>query len=397
MVQNGCATNGVPQPVNGNGELHVFDFIAELWKNRLIVAFCLSVSICVALVTQYTTPKLYVATALIMPPKADGSSSLTAKMAALNEVVPGGLPGAKSANEVYLDILRSQRAADAIIDKFSLMKRYGIRTKDEARSRLRENSRFALTAGQLINITFVDTDPNAAADMANAYADVLRVIDQEINVSKAACERRFLDERISEVEKDLYGVHEAMLAFQQEHRIISVGEGLKATATVMGELEAERQAKEIRLQVLETVYAQGNPEVEILRAELKGFDTKLKELASNGVKDGGVGKSEWLFPAVEKAPALALEQLELERKLKLQANLYELLTTQRELVRINEAREMSTMQVISPAMAPDTPINLGFYMRFLLWCAAGAAVSAGVVAVKVSLEAYRARSFGARL
>jgi uncharacterized protein involved in exopolysaccharide biosynthesis len=399
MTQNGGATNGMLSPVNGVGELHIFDFLAELWKNKLIIAVCVLVSICAALAVHCTAPKVYVATALIMPPKTDGSSSLTTRMAALNEAVPMGLPNMKSANEVYLDILKSQRASDAIIDRFSLMKRYGVLTKDDARGQLKQNSQFTLTGGQLISITFVDTDPETVAKIANAYADVLRAIDREVNVSKAASERRFLDDRIMEVEKDLHDAQEAMRVFQQKHRIIRVDDGLKATATVMAELEAERQAKEIHLHVLETVYAQNNPEIDILRAELKGFDARLKDLAANGVRDGsdGSGESQWLFPAVEEAPALALEQLELERKLKLQATLYELLTTQRELVRVNEARELSTIQVISPATPPDSSISMSLYARLLLWCAAGAAVSVGVIAVKVSLETYRARPLGARL
>jgi uncharacterized protein involved in exopolysaccharide biosynthesis len=252
------------------------------------------------------------------------------------------------------------------------MDRYGASSRVKARRSLAGTSAFEVTKSGLIGITVTDKVPQAAADMANAYVEVLGELDRKLSIGKAGRERLFLDERVVEIEKDLKVAQEAFKAFQEKHRIVRVDEGLQASATVMAELEARRMAKEIEAQVLETVYSKSSPQVTILREEVKRLDEKLKEVSRQGVRLGGDQEgSQWLFPAVEKVPALALEQLDLERRLRLHAELYKLLVTQRELARINEAKERSTVQVVSAATAPDRPAGLGALAKVFLGAVVG--------------------------
>jgi len=338
-------------------ELTLADYAVILWRRRKLVLACMAAAAVLAAIAHLVLPSKYEATALILPPQEEGTESLAAKLAGLSDSLPLGVPGIKAPAERYVDILKSEKVADAIADRFG---------RNPGR-----RSVFEVTKGGLISIIVTDRKPETAAKRANAYAEVLGQIVSELNVGKAGRERRFLDERLTEVEKDLKVAQEAWKAFQEKHRIVAVDEGLKATATVIAELEARRIAKDIEVQVLETVYSKASPQVTILREEIKRLDEKLKEVSKQGVRPSGAEGSQWLFPAIEKVPALALEQLDLDRRLKLQVELYKLLVTQRELARISEAKERSTLQVVSPATAPRRPAGLGALANVLLGAAVG--------------------------
>jgi len=357
------------------GELTLLDYALIVWKRRKLVGAVTLAAALAGAVAHLALPRQYEAAALILPPQEDGNEGMAAKLAGLSGDLPLGMLGIKAPAERYVDILKSQKVADAIIERFGLMARYGAKSRVNARQKLADRSGFRVTKGSLISISAIDKEPETAAQMANAYAEVLGQIDQEINVGKAGRERRFLDERLVQVEKDLRTAQEAWKAFQEKHRIVRVDEGLQASATVMAELEARRIAKEIEAQVLETVYSKTSPQVTILREEVKRLDEKLKDISRQGVRPGGDEgtTSQWLFPAVEKVPALALEQMDLERRLRLHTEVCKLLVTQRELARINEAKERSTLQMVAPATAPDRPVGMGLLRRVVLFAAAGLA------------------------
>ncbi len=382
-----------PRPTTGrrpDDELTLADYIAIVWRRRKLVLACAVTGLIVAAVAHFVLPAKYEATALILPPQGDeGSSGMAAKLAGLSDSLPVGLLGVKSPEERYVDILTSQRVADAMAEKFSLMERYGTESRVKVRENLAKRSGFDSTKGGMISITVTDRDPETAAKMANTYGDILGEIDGELNVGKAGRERRFLDERLVAVEKDLKAAQEAWKAFQEKHRIVAVDEGLKATATVMAELEARRMAKEIEVQVLETAYSKTSPQVEMARTELRKLEEKLRDVSQHGVRPASSSPSnpppstlhpqpdgeasQWLFPAVEKVPELAMEQMDLERRLRLHGELYKLLVTQREMTRISEAKERSTVQVVAAATAPDRRAGMGGGARIFVGIGIGLA------------------------
>lgn len=364
------------------------DCAAIVWKRKLFVLACAVIFGLGTAVVHFVQPREYEAGVLLQPPR--GKGGLSAKLASLGGELPISIPGMESPAERYVDILKSRRATDAAIEQFDLMRRYGASTRSDTRAALAERVTVTLTKGELIAITVVDEEPQEAARIANGFAALLDKIEREINVGQAGRQRRFLDERLAQVEKDLKAAQEAGKAFQQKHKIVRVDEGLRATATVIAELEAERIAKEIRLQVLETIYSKSNPQVEVLRAEVKKLNEKIGELARKGIRAGGAGGDEpqWLFPAIEKVPALAMEQLDLDRRLRLQGELYKLLVTQREMARIEEAKEVSGVMVISPAMPPDSPTGRGLLTKLLIGMASGLFLS-GVMVCFISLSARR--------
>ena len=350
-------------PKAGPSELTLVEAVAILRRRWRLVLGGAAAAAVVAAVAHFVLPAKYEATALLLPPKSDSHVALSAQLAQMASILPVSILGTTSSSR-YVDILESTRASDALIDRFELLDRYGTEYRADAREKLDRRADFEITKGDLIRISVRDTDPRTAADMANHYVQILGEIERELFIGSAGRERRFLEARVAEAEGELLAAQKALQEFQEEHKIIGTGHGLHATATLLGQLEAERTGREIELRVLLTSRSEASPQVQRLKEGIRGLSERIRELtetAGAGGREGGEageGKAQakWLFPKASSVPELALQELALERRLAMRAKLYELLSTQRELAGISEARERSTIQVVAPVTVPDRPV-----------------------------------------
>jgi len=366
-----------------------------MWR---LIAACAAAVALAAVVAHLALPKKYEASALVMPPKDASGSSLAARLGQFANALPFVLPGASVPAERYVDVLKSDRVSDAVIDRFGLMERYGTTYRSAARKKLAKSAEFEVTKGNLICVTVTDADPQRAADIANRFVDMLGEVECNLGVESAGRQRKFLDERIQDAQANLCTAQRAWEGFQEQHRIVRVDEGLRASATVLGELAAQRISREISLQVALTSLSEASPLVQSLREEVRRLTEKIDEITKEGLRAGALAPSagpgeggssgahggdervsQWLFPPVSEVPALALRQMELERELALQLKLYELLVTQRELAGIEEARSRTSMIVVSPATPPDRPAGLGLAGSFALAFVAGTLSVSGVL------------------
>src|SRR5207244_12647180 len=60
-----------------------------------------------------------------------------------------------------------------------------------------------------------------------------------------------------------------------------------------------------------------------------------------------------LYPTIRKLPLLVVQCTDLYRRVKIQETVYELLNQQYELARIQEAKEIPTVNVVDPADLPE--------------------------------------------
>jgi hypothetical protein len=72
-------------------------------------------------------------------------------------------------------------------------------------------------------------------------------------------------------------------------------------------------------------------------------------LDADNVKD----QNTELYPSIRKLPLLGVEWADLYRRMKIQETVYELLNQQYELARIQEAKEIPTVNVVDPADLPE--------------------------------------------
>jgi uncharacterized protein involved in exopolysaccharide biosynthesis len=119
-------------------------------------------------------------------------------------------------------------------------------------------------------------------------------------------------------------------------------------------LQGQMMAAQSELQSLSQIYTNNNVRVRALQARVDELKRQLKELGGtdSSLVSEATSSSE-LYPSIRKLPLLGVQWADLYRRMKVQETVYDLLTQQYELARIQEAKEIPTVNVIDPANVPE--------------------------------------------
>jgi G-rich domain on putative tyrosine kinase len=110
-------------------------------------------------------------------------------------------------------------------------------------------------------------------------------------------------------------------------------------------------AAQSELSGLQQIYTDNNVRVRAVQARVNELQKKLNEIGSAGTPGGSQGENS-LYPSIRKLPLLGVTYADLYRQTKIQETVYELLTQQYELAKVQEAKEIPTVKVLDPAIVP---------------------------------------------
>lgn len=361
-----------------------------LWDRRRMLFRAGLAGLAVSTLVAFLIPKSYTSTAQLMPPDSQSTSSMAmTMMAAMATKTGGGLTGVagdllglKSSGALFVGVLRSETSQDRIIKQFDLQKVYRTRLLVDARKKLDENTAISEDRKSgIISISATDHNPERAATIANAYVDELNELVAQLSTSAAHRERVFLEERLRVVKRDLddasnqlaqYSSKKGTLDIQTEGRAM-----LEAASRVAGELIAAQSA----LEGLRQIYTDSNSRVKSMSARVAELRKQLEKLGGtepssertppNEVSsadpppgqlsnvtghgadppDGNAGSLP--FPTIRELPLVGAKWSDYYRHAKIQETVFELLTEQYELAKVQEAKETPSVKVLDPGRVPE--------------------------------------------
>jgi len=95
------------------------------------------------------------------------------------------------------------------------------------------------------------------------------------------------------------------------------------------------------------MYSDDNVRVREARARIDELQSQLRKMGGIGGKvDGADQKSDQLYPSIRELPILGVTYSDLSRQLAMQEGIYEILTKQYELAKVEEAKEIPTIKVL---------------------------------------------------
>jgi capsule polysaccharide export protein KpsE/RkpR len=335
-----------------------------------------------SLLIAFTLPKRYKSSARIMPPS--GSNIGTAMLAALAGRalggfsgignLAGGLFGGNNTSALFVDLLRSGTISGHLIDRFDLQRIYHKRYRvDTAKYLAHHTAIIDDKKTGVITVTVDDTDPRRARDLAQAYLDQLNLLVNHTGASSAHQERVFIEKRLTKVKADLEDAQQRMSVFSSTHATVDIKEQTRAMVDAGAKLQAQMIVEESSLNSLRQIYGDQNVRVRAAQAriavlqkqlsKMSGSSAPLTESASEESSGDINGDASELYPPLRQLPRLAVPYSNLYRQVQIQEAVFELLTQQYELARIQEAKDVPVVSVID---APGIPEKKSFPPRLLL-------------------------------
>ena len=320
-------------------------------EKKLILQVTMGATILAAIMV-FIIPKSYTATATILPPQQNQSvlSAMMGQLAGTQSLDLRDL-GLKNPSDVFVAMLKSRTVEDALINRFDLRKVYGVKSYQDARKKLEKRSEIDPEKEGLISIAVTDRDPRRAADIANAWVEELRALNQNLALTEAAQRRAFFEQKLVAERNALSQAELALQQIEQQTGIIQPDAQTRALIGEVAEVRAQIAAKEVQLQSMGSYATPNNPDVKRVETELAKLRAQFASLsrtqAAAAPSEGNVQ-----VPTGRVAGA-GLEYLQAARELKYHESLYDFLSRQLEAARIDEAKSAVVVQVVDKAVEPE--------------------------------------------
>jgi capsule polysaccharide export protein KpsE/RkpR len=342
------------------------DTLERLWNRRRRISLwvALGFAISIVFVTKYCR---FEGTVQLMPP--DGASSglssqvlpMLSKMSGLPNMAGGGLGslagdflGGKSSGALFSKVLGSRTIQDSLVERFQLRQRYWRRYNEDARKILDSNTKIEEDKKSgVLTIIVRDADSKMAKDLANAYVEELDKVIARVSTSSARRERMFIELRLADEKKALEEAEQRFSQFSSSSMALDVPQQIRVTVESAARLQGELIAARAELEGLRQIYSPENTRVLTLTARVAELERQLRRINSGRADPGGTQDPTFPYPSVKNLPMLGVKWADLYRDSKVHETVFEMLTQQYEIARIQEAKEIPTVKVLDAAILPE--------------------------------------------
>lgn len=350
-----------------------------MWDQRaFILQWCVR-GLLIATVMAVLVPNRYSATTRLMPPESSGGSGMAMISALAGKAGTPGLSslasdllGSKNSGALYMEALRSRTVEDRLVNRFDLRRVYWVRYMEQARNDLEENTTISEDhKSGVITVSVSDRNRERSTALARAYIEELNRLMGEVSTSSARRERIFIEQRLVTVKQDVHRAAEEFSQFASQNTTLDVPSQAKAMVEAGADLQGNLMAAQSELEGLEQIYTTSNVRVRSLRARVQELRRQLGEMAGAKPSESGAegassstdaviggqasGKqvSDMIYPSIRQLPLVAVRWAELYQQAKIQETVFQLLTQEYELAKVQEAKDIPTAKVMDEAALPE--------------------------------------------
>jgi uncharacterized protein involved in exopolysaccharide biosynthesis len=138
----------------------------------------------------------------------------------------------------------------------------------------------------------------------------------------------------------------------------------EATVEAAGKLQGQLIAAESELSGLKAQYTDDNMRVREVRGRIDELQSQLRKMSGVGDNVNGADlKADQLLPSVRMLPLLGFTYYDLYRQVTMQDTIYQTLTKQYELAKVQEAKEIPPVKVLDE---PDVPERKSYPHRVII-------------------------------
>ncbi|MCG2724641.1 MAG: Wzz/FepE/Etk N-terminal domain-containing protein [Elusimicrobia bacterium] len=328
-------------------DINLLDYLIVILKHKSFILKAAFGAMIIAAVISLMLPSIYKAETKILPPQKSGSSMAYFATQMSGMGISPSMLGMKDANSLYVSLLKTKPVLDYVIKNLDLLEKFETESKDAARKILSADLRITDDKRSgIIAVGYEHRNPKIAADIANAFINGLRNLNNSLAVTEASQRRLFFEEQLKYAKNSLIKSEESLQNFQQKTGTIKIDEQAKAAIEETSLIRAKISGKEVGLRVMKTYATSQNPDLQKLENEIAALKEQLSKLESKNIGDDS------LF-STGKLSVLGAEYIRKMRDFKYNETLYEILMKQYGAAKLDEASDASIVQVVEIAEVPE--------------------------------------------
>jgi tyrosine-protein kinase Etk/Wzc len=376
------STQMSPEMCYEDDEINIIDLVYPIYNRRkFLIKFCLVITILTGIISFFSE-KVYEAKTVILPEAEDkGGTGFELKAAFLEQFGVSGLGGSSATSSaVFEAVLKSNELAMEVLNRYDYFMLNGI--SDSGRINIAKSIAGKINVAKTktdpsISVSMQSPDPIFVADIANSYVRALDNYNVTNSYTSARRLREYIENRMRVADEELDSAQKALREFQEKNKAISIGKQTEATLEVLAEMESQKVLLEVAKAAKEKFYKGPSNELEQLDAQIAAINKNITRLTNS--QEASVpleietGKVEFYIP-LTRIPALNYDESKLLLKVKAKTGVITMLTTQLEQAKLDEAKDMptiNTLEIAEPpqkAVKPKVKLNviLGFVVSLFL-------------------------------
>lgn len=317
------------------------DYIKIILKNfKKIFIYTLIISIVAAIISLFL-PKWYRASAVVLSPNT--STSGFGMLGFVGDLGMGGMFGGDETLYRCLTILKSRQLLESVALKYNFQDKYKADNLEETIKKLRKKLDFEIGDENQLTISFLDKDQENVANITNYIVNCLDSINIVLETTQARNNREFIEKRVTEVVDSLNVIANNLANFMEDNRLISLTDQVAVGIEKAAVLQAEAISTEIELEVAQKIFHKDDPKIKELEYKLKSIRSKYNEYLTKNP----------LIPNFSKVPDLEMNIVKMQRSIDYYTKLIEYLGPQYEQSKIDEKKDIPTLQVLDRAVRPE--------------------------------------------
>lgn len=315
-------------------------------------------------------PNVYTATATILPIERGSSGGLSSLLnsSGLGLIAAQAGLGGGGQSTRFVTILQTRTLAENLITKHNLKpvifpehwdakeqtwkarglfwnrsnKEPSLQAAVKGLSKIIEIS--ADKKSEVISISATTTSAEDASMIANYYVEELNTYLVNNTLSTAKKNRVFVESQLDKAQIELSAYETNLKNFQQKNKIVSLDAQTQASIQAYSNLKSRLISAEVELKILEKSSFLDEPQIELKRQETNELKNQLTKLEATS-SDSTI--------SFKDAPAIGLSFARIKREILVREKVFELLTQQLEMAKIQEAQEDISFQVLDEAIPPE--------------------------------------------
>lgn len=285
---------------------------------------------------------------------------------------------------IYSGMLMSDSVLSEVIDKTGLQAAFKSTDVEQARETLRTITQSTTDAAGFVTLQVTYKDPRLARDIARNFLTALANLNDRLAITEAAQHRALFQAQLEKAKNDLVASEVALKEAQEASGVISPESQIKSGLSAIDLTRADIRAKQVTLAALLKVETDQGPDVQRLRSEISA------EQAQQAALEGSTSSSRGSGLSAKQAPSVGLRFVQLEREVKYNQVLFDVMAKQFENARLQESAAAPGVQVID---FPEVPLRKSWPNRKML-ALAGAAIGIvlGLIVVAIAHRRRKAKA-----
>jgi len=335
-----------------NKQIDVLDVLLILAKHKKFIFFTVLLVSIIAVIYSLLVTQYWVSSAKILP-SSSNNNAVSINSSFLGGFASSVLGSEQSDAQALIGIMKSRTFSIDIVNEFNLVKYFEIEESDTlvsneiAIKKLNDNiAKFGINEENgFIGITIETTDKFLSADIANFYWNKLDSYNKSVRMTKGKQQREFIEKRLVEVEDSIEALSKRLNEFQKNNNTVDLTEQTKSIVGTYSEMVSEKISNEIELEFSKQFFSESNQKVESLQIKNDILKNKISELEVQSNNSN----PKYLL-AISDIPDLSLKNAQILLDLRIQQKVYEYLYPQYESAKIEELRDLPTIEIIDKAI-----------------------------------------------